>query len=91
MALVDTVPDTISELVAKTIADKLSCVKAKAPVKSESPTFVPVCAYTVVHTLNEVEAEALVYTQPYKFLQVQIKSVTVTLVERISYTLSVRK
>ena len=76
---------------AKTIADTLSCVKAKAPVKTESPTFVPVCAYTVVHTLNEVKAEALVYTQPYKFLQVQIKSVTVTLVERISYTLSARK
>ena len=91
MALVDTVRDTISELVAKTIADKLSCVKAKAPVKTESPTFVPVSAYTFGHTLNEVEAEALVYTQPYKFLQVQIKSVTVTLVEGISYTLSARK
>ena len=90
-ALVDTVPYTISELVAKTIADTLSCVKTKAPVKKESPTFLPVSAYTVVHTLNEVEAEALVYTQAYKFLQVEAKSVTVTLVERISYTLSVRQ
>ena len=62
MPLVDTVPDTISELVAKTIADTLSCVKAKAPVKTESPTFVPVSAYTFVQTLNEVEADALVYT-----------------------------
>ena len=50
MALVDTVPDTISELVAKTIADTLSCVKAKAPVKTESLTVVPARAYTVVHT-----------------------------------------
>ena len=48
--LVDTVPDTISELVAKTIADTLSCVKAKAPVKTESLTVVPARAYTVVHT-----------------------------------------
>ena len=49
-ALVDRVPDTISELVAKTIADTLSCVKAKAPVKTESLTVVPARAYTVAHT-----------------------------------------
>ena len=48
-------------------------------------------AYTVVDTLNEVEAEALAYTQAYKFPQVQAKSVTITLVEGISYTLSVRQ
>ena len=42
-------------------------------------------------TLNEVKAEALVYTQSYKFPQVRAKSVTVTLVEGISYTLSVRQ
>ena len=48
-------------------------------------------AYTVVDTLNELEAKALVYTQAYKFLQVEAKSVTVTLVEGISYTLSVRQ
>ena len=41
-------------------------------------------------TLNEVKAEALVYTQAFKFPQVEAKSVTVTLVEGISYTLSVR-
>lgn len=87
--LVDTVADTISELLAKTIADTLSCVKTKAPVRTEIPTFVPVRASTVVDTLNE--AEALVYTQGYKFQQVVAKSVTVTLVERISYSLSVRQ
>ena len=73
----DTVADTISELVAKTIADTLCCVKAKAPVKTESPTVVPVRAY-------KGEAEALAYTHGYKFLKVEAKSVTVTLVEGIS-------
>ena len=76
---------------AKTIADTLSCEKAKAPVQTESLAVVPARAYTVVHTLNEVEAEALIYTQAYKFLQVEAKSVTVTLLECISYTLSVRQ
>ena len=76
---------------AKKIPDTLSCVKAKAPVKTESLTVVPARAYRVVHTLNEVKAEALVYMQAYKFLQLEAKSVTVTLVERISYTLSVRQ
>ena len=65
-ALVDMVPNTISELVAKTIADKLSCVMEKALVKTESLTVVPVRTYNVVDTLNEVETEALVYTQAYK-------------------------
>ena len=76
---------------AKTIADTLYCFKAKAPVKTESLTVVPARAYTVVHKLNELEAEALIYTQTYKFLQVEAKSVTVTLLEGISYTLSVRQ
>ena len=89
--MVDMVPNTISELVAKTIADTLSCVMEKALVKTESLTVVPVRAYNVVDTLNEVEAEALVYTQAYKFPQEQTKSVTVTLVEGTTYTLSVRQ
>ena len=62
-------------------------MKAKALVKTESLTVVPVRAYTVVDTLNEVEAEALVYTQAYKFLKVEAKSVTVTLVDTVSVTL----
>ena len=33
-ALADTSPDTLSQVVAKTIADTLTCVKAKAPVKN---------------------------------------------------------
>lgn len=43
-ALVDTVADTILDLLAKTIDDTLSCVEAKALVKRESPTFVPLRA-----------------------------------------------
>lgn len=42
-------------------------MEAKAPVKTESATVVPLRAYTVVKTLNEIEAEALLYTQAYKF------------------------
>ena len=42
-------------------------------------------------TLDEVKAEALVYTHAFKFPQVGAKSVTVTLVEGISYTLSVKQ
>ena len=33
-ALVDTFHNTVSEVVAKTIADKLTCVVAEAPVKT---------------------------------------------------------
>ena len=40
----DTVSDTILELVAKTIENTLSFVQAKALVKRESPTFVPLRA-----------------------------------------------
>ena len=32
--LADPSPDTLSQVVAKTIADSLTCVKAKAPVKN---------------------------------------------------------
>ena len=78
-------------MVAKTIADTLCCVQAKAAVKTESLTVVPVRAYTVVDTLNKVEAEALVYTHAYKFLKVEANNVTVTLLESISYTLSLRQ
>ena len=33
-ALADTFPETLSQVVAKTIANTLTCVKAKAPVKN---------------------------------------------------------
>ena len=63
----------------------------KGTSQNRKPTVVAMRAYTVVDTLNELEAKALVYTQAYKFLQVQAKSVTVTLVQGISYTLSERQ
>ena len=63
----------------KTIAETLSCVEAKAPVKTEIFTFVPLRAYTVVDTRNEVEIEVLVYAQADMFAQLQAKSVTDTL------------
>lgn len=90
-SLLHAVVDTISELVAKRIADTLSCVEAKEPVKTKSTTVVAVEAYTGVDTLNEVEAETLVYTQAHTFPQVEAKSVTDTLVEGISYIISVRQ
>ena len=36
--MVCTFPDTLSEVVAKTNADTLTCVKAKAPGKKEANT-----------------------------------------------------
>ena len=51
----------------------------EAPVKTEGDTNAVVDRYTVLDTLNKVKAEALVYTQPHTFPQVQAKSVTDTL------------
>lgn len=47
-AVLDTPPDTKSEVVAKTIAYTLSCVQSEAPVKTENATVVAVEAYTDV-------------------------------------------
>ena len=77
--LIDTRPYTLSHVVAKTIADTLTCVEFKAPVKTEGISVADVEAYIDINTLNEFEAKALVYTQAYKFLKVQTKSVTDTL------------
>ena len=46
---------------AKTIADALTCVEAEECFKTEAGTLAGVDAYSCLHTLNEVEAEALVY------------------------------
>ena len=35
LTLVDTFPDTLSEVVAKTIPIAITCVKAEAPVKTD--------------------------------------------------------
>ena len=51
-------------------------MEAKLPVKTEADTLAGVEAYTLVDTLNDVEAEALVY---HTFPQVQAKGVLPTL------------
>ena len=54
-ALIDMFPDTLSEVVAKIIANTLTCVEAAPAVTTD------------LDTRNEVEAEALAYTQAYTF------------------------
>ena len=54
-ALIDMFPDTLSEVVAKIIANTLTCAEAAPALKTD------------LDTLNEVEAEALAYTQAYTF------------------------
>ena len=54
----------------------LTCVKAEAPVKTGNNTVAGVKAYTIVNTVNELEGQALVYTQAYAFPQGNAKSVT---------------
>ena len=49
-ALVNSRLDTLWKVVAKTKADTLSCVEAKAPVKTEGGTVAQVGTYTIFHT-----------------------------------------
>ena len=49
-APVNTLLDTLWKVVAKVKADTLSCVQAKAPVKTEGGTVAQVQAYTIVDT-----------------------------------------
>ena len=74
-ALVDTFHNTVSDLVAKTIADTLTCVVGEAPVKT-ADTLAGVKAYLCLDKVNEVEAEALVYTQTHTFSQFYSESFT---------------
>lgn len=54
-------------------------VDAEAPVKQKVTRVAEVQANTVVDTVNELMAKALVYTEAHTFPQVQTKSVTDTL------------
>ena len=49
-APVNTLLDTLWKVVTKAKADTLSCVEAKAPVKTEGGTVAQVEAYTIVDT-----------------------------------------
>lgn len=61
LTLVDTFSDTLPEMMAKKIAETLTCVEVKAPVKSEGDIDAGLEASTDVDTINEFEALALVY------------------------------
>ena len=66
-------------MVAKIIADTLTCVEDEAQVKTKVRANAWVNAYIVLDKVIKVKAQALVYTQPHTFPQVQAKSVTYTL------------
>ena len=57
--MVDAFPDTLSEVVGKTIPITITCVKAEAPVKRAGDTDFA--------TINEFEAVALVHAKSYTF------------------------
>ena len=65
--MVDTFSDTLSELVAKTIAITITCVKAEAPVKKDGDIDAGLQAYTDVATINAFELVALVHPKAYTF------------------------
>ena len=55
-ALVDTLSDTLPEVVAKTIVDTVTGVKAEALVNIEVNSVAGMEAYTVELTLNKIKA-----------------------------------
>ena len=59
LTLVDAFPDTLSEVVAKTIAITITCVKAEQPVKTAGDTDVA--------TINEFEAVAQGHPKSHTF------------------------
>ena len=61
LTLVDTFPDTLSEVVAKTLVITITCVKTEAPVKTEGDIYAGLQAYTHVVTINEFEPVALLH------------------------------
>ena len=67
LTLVDTFPNTLSEVVAKTIAITITCVKAEAPVKTDGEIDAGLEAYTDVATIHEFQAVALVHLKAYTF------------------------
>ena len=67
LTLVDTFPNTLSEVVAKTIPITITCVNAEAPVKTDGEIDARLEAYTDVVTINKFEAVALVHLKAYTF------------------------
>ena len=67
LTLDDTFPDTLSELLANTIAITITCVKTEAPVKTDDDIDAGLQAYTDVDTINEFEPVVLVHPKAYTF------------------------
>ena len=67
LTLVEKFPDTLSEVIAKTIAITITCVKAEAQVKTDGDIDAGLQAYTDVDTINEFQAFALVHRKAYTF------------------------
>ena len=67
LPLVDTFPDTLSEVVPKTVAITIKCVKTEAPVKTDGDIDAGLEAYTDGDTINEFKPVALFHTKGYMF------------------------
>ena len=67
LTLVDTFPDTLSEVVAKIIAIKITCLKAEKPFKTDVDINAVLQPYTDVDTINEFEAVAPMHPKAYTF------------------------
>ena len=67
LTLVDTFPDTISEVVAKTLVITITCVKTEAPVKTNGDIDAGLQAYTHVDKINEFKTCGTVASQGLTF------------------------
>ena len=67
LTLDNTFADTLSELLAKTIAITITFVKADAPVKTDGDILAGLAAYTDVDTINEFQPVALFHLKAYTF------------------------
>ena len=67
LTLVDTFPDTLSEVFAKTIALTITCVKAERPLKTDGDIDAAFEAYTDVDTINKFEPVAFFRPKAYTF------------------------
>ena len=56
--MVDTFSNTLSEVVAKTVAITITCVKTEAPVITDGDFHAGLQAYTDVDTINEFQPVA---------------------------------
>ena len=61
LTVIETFPDTLSEVVSKIIAITITCLKADGDINAGLQ------AYTDVDTINEFEAVALIHPKAYFF------------------------